>query len=369
MTWVTGTRIESERGLAVVKTQGSDRAGIEARTADSTRGEDLAMAATSVWIVLAVHLDGRAHYLDLPDSFFTWWHLLLYSGVGAAAALLLTMGVRRRRTGRSLMSAAVSMPRGYGGSLAGVGVFAAAGLADMAWHLRFGVESGLDALVSPTHLLLFTGAVLLFSGPLRATQIKQPSAPLWAVPAVIAATAITAIVGFALSYVSAFTTDAPLRAVGDFPEGTPAHYATEIPAQAGLGAYLITTALVVVPVALLLKRRRLPVGAITAFVTALAILAQTVQNFTRPSVVVAAVVAGLVIEGLVAVGTAWMPRVPTVAVVAAALPTMLWSAQFAALQLGPGVAWSAELATGTVVLSALMSVAIISALPEMREGT
>ncbi len=346
----------------MVKTQWSDRVSIGSRTAHSTRSEDLAMAATSVWIVVAVHLDGRAHYLDLPDSFFTWWHLLLYSGVASAAALLLAMGVRRRNAGRSLISAAVSMPQGYGWSLAGVGVFFAAGVADMGWHIRFGVESGLDALISPTHLLLFTGAVLLFSGPLRATQIKQPSAPIWAAPAVIAAIAITAIVGFALSYASAFTTDAPLHAVGGFPEGTPEHYATEIPAQAGIGAYLVTTVLIVLPISLLLMRRRLPVGAITAFVTGLAILAQTVQNFTRPSVVAAAVVAGLVLEALVAAFAAWVPRVPTATVAAVALPAVLWSAQFVALQLGPGVAWSAELATGTVVLSALVSAVLVSAL-------
>ncbi|MFC9966503.1 MULTISPECIES: hypothetical protein [Nocardia] len=340
--------------------QRQDGIGVGSTTADSTHGEDLAMAAASVWIVVAVHLDGRAHYLDLPDSFFTWWHLLLYSGLGTAAALLLAMGVRRR-AGRSLISALVLMPPGYGWSLAGVGVFFAAGVADMGWHIRFGVESGLDALISPTHLLLFTGAVLLFSGPLRATQIKQPTAPIWAAPAVVAATAITGIIGFALSYVSAFTTDAPLRAVGNFPEGTPEHYATEIPAQAGLGAYLVTTVLVVLPVVLLLMRRRLPLGAITVFVTVLAVLAQTVQNFTRPSVVIAAVVAGLVVEGFVAAFAAVAPRVPTVAVAAVALPTLLWSAQLVALQLGPGVAWSAELATGTVVLSALVSATLATA--------
>lgn len=353
----------------MVKTQSSDLVGIGSRTADSTRSEDLALAATSVWIVAAVHLDGRAHYLDLPDSFFTWWHLLLYSGVATAAALLLAMGVRRRNAGRSLISAAVSMPPGYGWSLAGVGVFSAAGVADMGWHIRFGVESGLDALISPTHLLLFTGAVLLFSGPLRATQIKQPSAPIWAAPAVIAATAITAIIGFALGYVSAFTTDAPLRAVGDFPEGTPEHYATEIPAQAGLGAYLVTTVLVVLPITLLLIRRRLPLGALTAFVTALALLAQTVQNFPRPSVVIAAIVSGLVVEGLIAAFAAVAPRAPTVAVAAVALPTVLWSAQFAALQLGPGVAWSPELATGTVVLSAPVSALLVTAFdPRWKKG-
>lgn len=76
---------------------------------------------------------------------------------------------------------------------------------------------------------------------------------------------------------------------------------------------------------------------------------------------IAAVVSGLVIEGLIALFAAVAPRVPTVAVAAVALPTVLWSAQFAALQLGPGVGWSPELATGTVVLSALVSALLVTA--------
>ena len=38
----------------------------------------------------------------------------------------------------------------------------------MLWHLAFGIEIGLDALVSPTHLLLLTSGVLLLTCPLRA---------------------------------------------------------------------------------------------------------------------------------------------------------------------------------------------------------
>jgi hypothetical protein len=47
---------------------------------------------------------------------------------------------------------------GYGWALAGVGLVAAGRLLGVAWHRLFGVEVGLDALLSPTHLLLLSGA-------------------------------------------------------------------------------------------------------------------------------------------------------------------------------------------------------------------
>lgn len=132
---------------------------------DSTRLEDVGMAAASVWIVVAVHLDGRAHFLQLPDSFFTWWHLLMYSGLAAAALVLLAMGVRRRGRGQSLVAAGLRPPRGYEASLVGAALFFAGGVADLVWHSLFGVEFGLDALLSPAHLMLMGGAVLLFTAP------------------------------------------------------------------------------------------------------------------------------------------------------------------------------------------------------------
>jgi hypothetical protein len=47
----------------------------------------------------------------------------------------------------------------------------------MAWHLVFGIETDVAALLSPTHLLLATGAALIVAGPLRAAWLSWASSP------------------------------------------------------------------------------------------------------------------------------------------------------------------------------------------------
>ncbi len=108
-------------------------------------------------IVIAIYLDGRAHLLNLPDSFFTWWHALLYGGVTALTGWLLIIGRDYgRQQGRTF-----AMPPGYRAPLAGAALFLAGGVADLVWHTIFGIEAGLEALLSPSHLLLFAAGALL----------------------------------------------------------------------------------------------------------------------------------------------------------------------------------------------------------------
>ena len=61
-----------------------------------------------------------------------------------------------------------SLPAGYGLSLVGVALFVLGGGADLVWHLLFGVEFSVDALLSPTHLVLAAAGVLIVTGSLRA---------------------------------------------------------------------------------------------------------------------------------------------------------------------------------------------------------
>jgi hypothetical protein len=65
-------------------------------------------------------------------------------------------------------------------------MFPAAGLADFLWHAAFGIEADIAALLSPTHLLLLSAGVLMFSGPLRSSwrrsSIHHPSGLGQAVP-------------------------------------------------------------------------------------------------------------------------------------------------------------------------------------------
>ena len=69
----------------------------------------------------------------------------------------------------------------------------------MVWHLVFGIEAGIDALVSPTHLLLLTGGVLMITSPLRAATARS-GVPQRRWPAVAALSVAAALVGFFLSY-------------------------------------------------------------------------------------------------------------------------------------------------------------------------
>ncbi len=73
-----------------------------------------------------------------PGDVFTPWHALLYSG----AVALFGWQLLTRPTGR-----AGARERRW--LLAGVGLFTGGGAGDLVWHELFGVETGLDALLSP----------------------------------------------------------------------------------------------------------------------------------------------------------------------------------------------------------------------------
>ncbi|PIP65118.1 hypothetical protein COW95_03595 [Candidatus Peregrinibacteria bacterium CG22_combo_CG10-13_8_21_14_all_49_11] len=120
---------------------------------------------TSFWLVTGAYIDGWAHnHVPELETFFTPWHAVLYSGYLAMVLTLLLWIWLRKRKGHSWREA---VPEGHGLSLLGAGVFFFGGIGDMLWHIAFGIEAGIEALLSPTHLLLATGAFLLFSGGAR----------------------------------------------------------------------------------------------------------------------------------------------------------------------------------------------------------
>jgi len=173
---------------------------------ESTVVEDSVSAVLGLWLVGGVYADGWAH-LNVRglDSFFTPWHGVLYGGFTALAVWLCVMAWRRRGAGgRWVYGFAVGYRLGAGGVL----VFAAGGVADMLWHLAFGVEAGLDALVSPTHLVLLVGGMLLLTSPLRAVVHRNggrlPVTVRAGWPALAAVAASVALAGFFLSYLSVF---------------------------------------------------------------------------------------------------------------------------------------------------------------------
>jgi Tol biopolymer transport system component len=152
-----------------------------------------ALLATSAWLVGGIYLDGWAHnHGKVDESFFTPWHAVLYSGYLVSAAVVL--GALTSRIDRR-----VGLPSGYWVSLVGVAVFALGGMGDMLWHIAFGIEADVAALLSPTHLVLALGASLIVAGPLRAAWLgaeDQPRQLMEWVPAIVSLTLLYAVLTF-----------------------------------------------------------------------------------------------------------------------------------------------------------------------------
>src|SRR5580704_15516383 len=129
------------------------------------------MGVLAVLLIGGLDLDIWAHSHGRVDqSFFTPWHAVLYGAMalngivlGVVAALnVLRKGYPWRR----------ALPVGYGLSLVGVIAFAIGGGLDLAWHTLFGIEEDIEALLSPTHLILATSAALILTGPLRSAALR-----------------------------------------------------------------------------------------------------------------------------------------------------------------------------------------------------
>ena len=123
---------------------------------------DVVFVALAGWLMTGVFLDAGAHIRRLPDTFWTPWHAVLYSGLFACGAFLVGARLVEARSGRRLLD------DGYALSLLGVAVGGIGGITDAIWHTLFGIEFDLDAAVSPSHLIIAAAIVLVVSGPARA---------------------------------------------------------------------------------------------------------------------------------------------------------------------------------------------------------
>lgn len=155
----------------------------------STRTEDTITLIITAWLIAGLFIDGYAHVniIDTEtEDFFTPWHAIFYAAFISLAAWIADVGRRRADTGPILGW----FPVGYRWAILGVGIFALGGIADGIWHTIFGVEIGIDALLSPTHLVLFVGSLLLLWTPVRAAAERRDPSPDLAIGAAVLTTAL-----------------------------------------------------------------------------------------------------------------------------------------------------------------------------------
>ncbi|MGH9190775.1 MAG: hypothetical protein ACRD0Q_12250 [Acidimicrobiales bacterium] len=84
--------------------------------------EDMVTVAVAAWLIFGLFVDGWAHNNSKPESFFTPWHGLFYSGFAACAFWICAKSLKRGMSPRD------GAPVGYGLGLVGVAVFAVGGM-------------------------------------------------------------------------------------------------------------------------------------------------------------------------------------------------------------------------------------------------
>ncbi len=303
-------------------------------------------------LVTTVGLAGDiARHLTDPGSldgdFLSGWHLVLYGGVLSVG---LWIGIGAIRRGPAFVGSA-------GGATIGFLLLGAGGLADAIWHEAFGVEVAVEALVSPPHLLVFTGLAFLLTAPIVV---------LWRRPArrlgMVGSAAVAVSLASTLLVTNLFTGFLTPLAGGlslqkGYTERLVGQSLEEYDQVRGLGIALWTVCLVTAGVTLVLIRFRLQPGWVFAIFLALGLPARPISGPDIEPLVIGFALAGLAAEFCVALlGRPTLDRVGA-SVTGAVIGASLWGMTFLFLEFDDRLLWGPSLWAGTVTLSALFGAA------------
>ena len=298
---------------------------------------DWGVLIASVWLLVGGYSDAWAHtHFDL-ETFFTPWHGILYSGFMALLIVFMAGLIWNWRKGYPLYRA---LPEGYHLSLSGLIGFLFGGVGDLVWHTLFGVESGIEGVLSPTHATLGLCYGLVISGPFRSAWRTSKTA---CIP-------LTAF--FSLAYLIAIFTlmTHPIHPAFEI-YAMPAHQSitptTDI--SAGVQGIVIETILFMGLILLTLRRWTLPLGSMTFFLMAgLTGLSFMSDHFLSLPV---ALVAGILCDVALVVLKPSRARPAAFRQFAFIVPVITFSLYFAALNATTGVWWTVHVWVGAIVLA------------------
>lgn len=311
--------------MAVVETGGVPRRDGTGTDANDTLAT---LAFFSTWTVIGLFVDGWAHNTGRPEDFFTPWHALLYSGFVLGVGYFVLREVFGGRTAAPV-DRLVSL---------GVGGFAAGAAGDGVWHTIFGVENDVEALLSPTHLLLMVSGLAIVSAPARAWRDQAPTGMASFLPAVVSVTLSLSIVAFFLQFASTQRV---------FDEAVFHGGVDDELRITGVVSVLITNAIVLGAVAWTSRTWPwTPAGTYTVVLGGTGLLLSVLDGFEQAPLLVPLALAGVVADVLV-------QRRASTRTILLAVPAVLWPVWFLAYDLHLGLGWEAEMWTGSVFLAVL----------------
>jgi hypothetical protein len=312
------------------------------------------MLVASAWLVTGLQLDAYAHATTPQlETFWTPWHAVLYSGI-AVSGLTLVWLLRGRLPAVPTYQSVLALPNALRVPLLGMAFLLVGGGVDTLWHNIFGIEKGLEIFVSPSHEMIILGMALVAMGPV-----------------LMLATAPGDRLGFgggALATVSAllsalpvhiYTLHASVLAVDYFGGDGPVVRIFGMDGQIFHG-YLASTALLLLPIVLVGRRWRLPVGVPTVLV-AVPALAMHAMFLSQAPVwwLPLAVAAGAALAELVlrlAALVVRLPREAAWAVTGLVAPPLVWGTLLAVADAQTGVSWNVHVVSGLLTYTSITGV-------------
>lgn len=337
------------------------------------RRGDVLHVLLSLWMMVGIFVDGWAHQ-NLPETletFFTPWHALFYSGAAATAFWILWVGRDALKRG-----AREATPAGYGLGVVGVLVFIAGAATDTVWHLAWGIELQLDALLSPPHLVIVTGVMLMITCSFRSAWATPGESvglrAFW--PALLSISLAVALASFMFMYLSPFLGADMDANVANFVRDNfarPDHFefVQYLAWRSGIGAVLVQNALLLGAAMLVLRRWRVPFGTFTILFGSTALMMTGLYGFRGFPLALAGIGGGMAADWL----NEWLrpnPERPgAFRAFGAAASASVWGLYVVAVAIAGGLGWPPELWGGILVWSALEGFAIaylITASPPPR---
>ncbi|HEX4906875.1 MAG TPA: hypothetical protein VFU93_15595, partial [Acidimicrobiales bacterium] len=303
--------------------------------------DEAAYMVCGLWMIIGLYIDGWSHQVDKPETFFTPWHFVLYSGFGAAMLYSGYMAVRDSRLG---VKPAIGDDRI---TTLGIVIFVLGAVGDGIWHELIGIEVDIEGLISPTHLALMVGGLLMVTLPVRSARRSTEPLERGALLTVLASVGLAlAVVSFFLMYLSPWT---QVDAFGE--PYVPDSDRADLLVQRAMAMVLVTTALFTGAVLWAARHWRLPAGTATVMFTAVAIALSGLDGFDVRLPVLAATAAGLVADALLGQGRSFR-------VVGMVTGGVLWAAHFGLNHLERGVEWSPSLWSGAILFSVMTGLAV-----------
>ncbi len=318
------------------------------------RSDDTVAALCGAWMVSGLFLDGWAHRNNKPESFFTPWHGVLYSGFVASAVWMLRVIRSHQQPGKSWRQ---TMPVGYGLRSIGVAVFGVGAVGDLIWHQVFGIEVDIEALLSPTHLVLLSGGLLMAAGPIASTLRREENQhrAAWSStgPVVGSVAFMLSVLQFFLMYLSPYDYG---KYNNDWVEAkSNSRWLGNEVLVDGIGSALLFSLLVAMALNFIIGRIEPPRGAFVLLMLLPAALQTVLTSFETAHRLLGPAVASILAE----VSWRWVrERRDSVAVVAAWVALLTLITNYGILlgtALAQEVSWVVHLWAGLPVLAALLA--------------